>query len=318
MITETCSGVAVRCSVSRSVFRSGRSGRAKWLAKRREMITASDWAAILGFDPRRSALDVFVSKKTGAELEDNDALLLGRVMEPGISAAYVQKTGRHVFDPGDYTIFQHPDIPWLGATLDRVTWQLDDDWENLPGAPLELKHAGSQKRCEWKEGCPLWVEIQLQGQTACYSSTWGAYCGVIGGQSIHLGDIGRNDAFIESTIPVLEAFRKRLADNDPPPPTSPKDLDAIKALYALDNGDSVPLDGDALELVNAWEAAKLSVKEVTGRKEELEAKIRATLGEATFGLLNDGTMVTLKTTKNKGYTKTVQPFEYRTLRRVEI
>ena len=295
--------------------------REEWLAKRREIITASDVAAILGFDDRggRSPLEVFVAKKTGKEIPYNDRMLYGREYEPGTAAIYAHKTGRYVRDIGSTSLTVHPDIPWLGATLDRITWPLEDDPEIDHGHPLELKYVDDfRKISEFSDDdCPIWLQIQLQIQIACHGAPLGSWAAKIPGD-FKYGDLNRNDGFLDSTIPLLEDFRRRLRENNPPPPSSPRDLKPIKALYPLDSGETVTLNFAVLDLVNQWEEAKQNVKDVTDKAKQLEAEIRSLLGDATFGLLNDGTMVTLKTTEKKGYTVDYPPSSYRTLRRVKI
>jgi len=295
--------------------------RKEWLAKRRELITASDVAAILGFDDRagRSPLEVFAAKKTGKNLPDNDRILFGREYELGTAAIYAHKTGRAVRDIGSTRLTMHPNIPWLGATLDRVTWPLDADPEIDHGHPLELKYIDDfRKIAEFTDGdCPLWLQIQLQIQIACHGALLGSWAAKIPG-SFAYGDLDRNDGFLESTIPLLEDFRRRLREDDPPPVSSPRDLAPIKKLFPLDSGETKQLYDTVLGVVNEWEAAKIDVKAVTDKAERLEAEIRYVLGSATFGILPDGTMVTLKTTEKKGYTVDYPPTSYRTLRRVKI
>lgn len=291
-------------------------GKDEWLAKRRELITASDFAAILGFDERRTALDVFAEKITGRGMDETDYLMIGHAFEPGIANLYTGKTGRPVFNPGDFSISIHQDIPWIGATLDRETWETHEDSQSIPGVPLELKHVGWYNSGAWKNGdVPLYVQIQLQAQMACVNALWGAYCGVVGGSEIHLGDLDFNLDFFESALPHLEEFRRRLQENDPPPVTSSRCLTPIKALYPNDSGDTVTLGEEYRELAEQWEQAKADKKSAEDKAKEIEAKLRAAIGEATFGALPDGTTLTLKTTERKGYTREVKPSTYRTLRR---
>jgi putative phage-type endonuclease len=306
------------------------NNREEWLEERRKLAaTASDAAAIIGFDPRRTALDVFVDKKSKSPDVDNDAMLIGRCLEDGIARVYAEKTGRPVYDPGDFTIWVHDDLPWLGATLDRLTWGetvMIPDYDPLvgipihgnapiPGRPLQIKHSGWTQRSRWADDVPLWVQIQIQMEIACSNSPWGAYCGLVGGHEIYLGDLDRNDAFIEAGIEKLEEFKHMLDTNTPPPATSAKDMNAIKALYPEDSGETVELDAGALELVNQWQQFKADAKGSAEQASEYEAKIRALVGDATFGTLPDGTMVTLKTTKRKGYVREIKESTFRTLRR---
>jgi putative phage-type endonuclease len=298
--------------------------REQWLAARREIITASDVAAILGYDDRRTALDVYVNKITGQEIEDSDAMLLGRCLEDGIGRAYAVKTGRPVSEFPEYYMAVHPEIPWLAATPDRETERptpvrVDDSVVKMSigeSGPLEIKHAGWMKRRDWEDSAPLFVQIQLQIQIACMSTSWGAYCGVVGGSEIHYDDMDFNKAFFDNAVEQLDEFHWRLKHKRPPAVDCPKHLKAIKALYPNDNGETVDLSPE-IELLDAQrEEAKRTAKESDAQADELEAKIREAIGSATFGKLPSGVILSLKTTPRKGYTTVVKPTTYRTLRRI--
>jgi putative phage-type endonuclease len=273
--------------------------RMHWLNARRftptggYRVTASDAAAILGWHPTRTAWDVYTNKLTGEEIQDNDAMLMGRLFEEPIAELYAIKTGRRVENPGATSILIHPDHDWLGATLDRHTWELGA--EDIPGSPLEIKHAGAQKIKEWDDGAPLWVQIQLQIQIACSDANWGAYCGVVGGRPPIYDDIDRNNRFLDEAIPKLERFIRRCNERDDPPITSPRDLSNVKFLYPYDNGDTVDLDDTYLGIAEQWEEWKSEVKIAEDEKKTREAKLRAAIGEATFGKFPDGSCLALRT-----------------------
>lgn len=289
--------------------------REEWLQRRIELaVNASDAAAILGFDARdRTRLDIYATKCQPVD-DDNDAMLVGRCLEDGIGKVYAEKTGRPVLDPGDYTIWVHDEYPWIGSTLDRLTSRVLDHKDFGGAAPLELKHAGWFKRHEWDDGPPLWLQIQLQIQMACADSNWGAFCGIVGGADIHLGDLDRNNEFFESSLPVFDEFRWRLENDKPPPVESHRNLDAVKRLFPHDNGETVELSDDVATWFDQLQEVKTLEKDASEFKDELQAKIKIAIGDATFGELPDGRRLSLKTTHNKGYSKTVEPYTYRTLR----
>jgi predicted phage-related endonuclease len=336
--------------------------KAEWLKKRKEMITASDVASILGFGAHKTALDVYVEKVMGTEMEDNDLLLMGRALEDGIAKIYEIKTGNKIVaggydilldfvrpdmpwwggkeivsgDKDDILFFVHPDIPWLGATPDRIVrregvgsiffdlypemssiGKIDsiDDCNGIIEGPLECKHVGFYKRAEWQDGPPDWVVIQNQIQQACMDAKWGAFCGVVGGSEIHYGDIEFKSDFMEAAYPVLDEFHQRIKRKDPPPVENHRHLKAMKALHPLDNGVTVKLEDSFTALANELEQAKEDIKELAEKKDELEAKLREAIGDNTFAVLSDKSILSLKTTENKGYEKKVKPFTYRTLRR---
>lgn len=287
--------------------------RMHWLNARRFTpdggfrVTASDVAAIIGWHPARTAMDVYTSKVTASEIEDTVEMMMGRMFEEPIAQLYANLTGRVVVDPGPTTLFIHRDFLWLGATPDREIFRVGE--EDSDGGALEIKHAGSYKMREWENGCPLWVQIQNQVQMACMDLSWGAYCGVVGGNAPKYGDLSFNADFLDSCIPDLEDFIRRCNENDPPPATKPRDLNAVKKLFPHDSGGTVYLNESHVELADEWEQSKIDRKTAEDKQKTLEAKIRVVIGEATFAELPDDTLLTLKTTVRKDGVR------YRTLRR---
>jgi predicted phage-related endonuclease len=287
----------------------------EWLAERRKHIGASDCAAILGFDPRRGPLAVYEEKVLGRETPDNDWLRFGRKVEGAIADMYAVKTGREVEDMGATHFEFHPlvDFP-LACTLDRTVMH-----GSLFG-PLELKNIGDFSSAKAYEEDPhLHHQIQLQIQIACLDSTWGSLAALFPGYNLVWKDLERNDDFLETVYPELENFWRHVVDKVPPPVESHRDLEVVKRLYPADSGETVALDIHEMGLVNDWQARKKEAKEKETRAKELEAHLRAAMGDATWGALPDGTFLSLKTTKCKGYTSVVDslPYEYRTLRRTK-
>jgi predicted phage-related endonuclease len=91
-------------------------------------------------------------------------------------------------------------------------------------------------------------------------------------------------------------------------------LDAIKRIWPVANDITVLLGDDHTRLINEFEQVKDDIKQCEIRKSEIEAELRYEMKDATFGALPDGRIVTLKTTKRAGYTATIEPTEFRTLR----
>jgi putative phage-type endonuclease len=295
--------------------------RKAWLARRKELLTASECAAVLGQDPRRGPLAVYAEKVGDVEVEETPWMRWGRRVEGAIAEGYAEETGRPVTDLGAHEIQVHPALPWLGATLDRQTAGSEKtpapiDHGPFYGAPLEAKAVAGHKAAEWREDPPLEYQIQLQVQIACTSATWGSLVALIGGLSLAWRDLLRNDRFLAAALPKLEEFWLRVQRRDPPEADAlPGTTIAIKRLWSEDDGETVALGHEALELVDGWEAARLRTTEAEERQQDLENKLRLRLQGATFGALPDGTFVTLKTTSRKGYTAVVEPTTYRTLRR---
>ncbi len=282
--------------------------RAQWLAQRRELITAADAAAIIGADPRRGPLAVWAEKVGQVEVEETIPMRRGRRLESAIVEEYAEQTGRAATPWPAYEILIHPTIPWLGATLDATTI-------HAAPIPLEIKLAlGSAG--DWREEPPLAHQCQAQVQAQCFEAQEAALAGLIGPGPLKVYDLPRDDAFFALLVPRLEKFRWHVETKTPPEADGKAGTtDAIKALWSGENGDTVALDADTLDMADKWEAA-LARSEAAGETaQELENKLRARIGAASFGALTDGSFLALRVTKVKGYTRTVQPTSYRRLRR---
>ena len=300
--------------------------RTRWLAARREHVTASDVAAILGEDPRRGSLAVYISKVGEFEADETLPMRRGRRFEAEIAFEYAEQTGRVVLPVPEYELVVHPEHPFLAATPDRKVLATDDEPDpfglvdvgpkkvDRARAPLEIKMAiGSAPK--WKDEPPLGFAVQCQVQMACLGADWGALCGLVSPGPLKTFDLPYSQAFFDAALPRLEEFHWRVRNRKPPEADGLHGTtEALKRLYSDEDGATIPLN-EALDLVVAWEQAKARQKAANATADELENKLRARMGSASFGSLSDGSFLTLRLTKVRGYTKTVAPTSYRALRR---
>lgn len=264
--------------------------RETWLRRRRELVCASDVAAILGFDPNRSAIQVYMEKLGLESAEETELMIRGREFEDPIAWAYTRQTGRYAHNLGSFEIQLHPRAPWLGATLDRVTGARETT------APLQLKMALGSAR-DWRDEPPLHYQAQVQTEIACFGSSWGAIAALVGPGPLWVQDIVRDDAFMDAALPPLEEFLWRVRRKEPPPVDNSLALEPMRRLYAGGNGRTVELGDDAGQEFTQWIAAKDAVGHAESWAEEMEARLRARLGEATFGTLPGGQVLALKQRK---------------------
>jgi putative phage-type endonuclease len=301
------------------------SPREQWLLARRELITASDCAAIIGEDPRRGALAVYASKVGDVEAVETRPMLRGRRFEGAIADEYADQTGRPVGAPGEYEITRHPDLPWLSATLDRLTAGCPSLPDPLGGtvaasmngrvvgnAPLQIKMAIGSAH-DWKDEPPLGYVVQVQCEMACTGSPWGALAALVGPGPLATVDLVRDDVFFAALVPQLERFRWHVEHRIPPEADGkPGTSEAVRRLWSGEDGETVPLDAEAERLVSEWEAAKERRDAAGDTVAELDNKLRRLLGSASFGACLDGSFLTLRKTERAGYT--VAPTSFRTLR----
>lgn len=91
------------------------AGSQEWHEWRAQGIGGSDAAVIVGVDPYRNIVDLVKSKRGVETIEENEAMRRGKLLEDPIRKAIEITTGRTV--TGEECV-NHPDIPWLRATLD--------------------------------------------------------------------------------------------------------------------------------------------------------------------------------------------------------
>jgi len=301
-----------------------------WLEEKRTCIGASEWAPVLGLDPFSGPLHVYASKVLGYANETTPAMEQGKIMERPIAEMYQRRTGRVVVKNAqlDRTIQRHPDLSWLGATLDGMTVSSDaypapNDYPEP--APLEIKNTrgfvyadGRWKYIkpeDWAKRPPRYNRIQVQAQMSCTTAKWGSLCALINGTDLVWSDQERNNRFILAAIPVLERFWQRVLDKRPPSVNDlPRSLEVVKRMYPDETGEVVTFSDEANADALRWLELRSECSAMEKEKKALEAKLRFAMADNTFAKLSNGTYLSLKKSYRKGYTKVVEPSEYRTLR----
>lgn len=297
-------------------------GRDSWLKERKGLLTASDVSAIIGENPFKTNIDVYIDKITGDICQtDKDHLKFGRDVEGAIAQLYQSRTDNIVEDPGATTIIRHPDIDWLGATLDRRTI-VDDIPFGYPAketkVPLELKHVGGfgVYKDEWVADPPGMYQIQSQIQCACDSAPFAVLAGMFPGYQLGYKEIKYSQEFMDAIFPVIDEFWNHNVKKKIPPELIEHggNLNSVKRLFNKDDGQKIDLDDDYLSLVWDWEEHKKLAKQNQEIADSIQARLRHKMGEAAFGALPDGRFLTLKTTSVEGYEKKVEAYSFRTLR----
>jgi len=267
--------------------------RVGWLAQRRNGIGGSDAAGVLCKSPWASPVSVFADKALPQEApgDEPERFYWGRTLEPVIAEHYGRETGRKVAMMG--SLLQNIDRPWQLVTLDAL--QTADDKDG-PGF-LEIKNT----RWAMTDGVPEHYWIQMQHQYAVTGYSWGSFAVLVSGCEFFWCDVERDDDFIDNIlIPEEAAFWQRVENGGPTPPTdaSKATTDALKRLFPTDNGETVILprefdddDRERLEIL----AQERSLKE---SKAAIDNRLKAAIGDASYGVLPNGRTFTYKANKN--------------------
>lgn len=136
------------------------------LGLRRTGIGGSEIAAVVGLNPWRSPLDVYLSKVEGWEQEDNAAMERGRFLEDGVAQWYAHRTGVRL---ETVSTLPHYEKPLALCTPDRFILR-----DGQPIRLLSIKVPGPYTREEWGEPgtdeVPMPYLLQLQWEWFVVSS----------------------------------------------------------------------------------------------------------------------------------------------------
>lgn len=277
------------------------------LKRRQQFIGASDSAAVLGLSPYQSPVDIWALKTGMVEPEDltaNAAVQRGIDLETTVGRMFKAETGLKLLR-GLTEV--HPTLPYVGANLDYAI--------EGSGIPVECKTTQSFGD-EWGEPgtdeIPQHYITQVQHQMAVTDSPT-AYLAALSIRewSLRVYKIDRDVELINDfMLPAYAEFwccvqERRMPTIDPSSPTA---LKTLKRLYPGTTGEIVQLSHLAAEAALKMENFKAIVKEANAGADVSKALIMAEMGEASIGVLPDGTGFTRKRVERKGYE--VQPTSY--------
>lgn len=308
--------------------------RAEWEEARRITgIGSSDAPVILGMSRYKTPFQLY-SEKLGlvpSNREETEQLRWGNILEEPIAQRYSEETHRSVRNPkphpGAFVIERSREVEFMIAQIDRYTIRLATPEEQAAAivaggtmpineeGVLEIKNAHFFMAEDWLEmqEPPAEFQIQLQHQLAVTGLKWGSIACLIGGVKFVWKDLARDDEFIDLLITKEREFWSMLQNHVPPRIDGTEKTKAIIGkLHPKDNGLTIELGVDALELVEERETLKAGIKKAEERVTQIENTLKLAIGPNTAGAFRDGTVVTYKHQSRAGYT--VQATEYRQLR----
>lgn len=253
--------------------------RQEWLWNRKKGLGGSDASAILGFNPWKSAFELYIDKTSDyVEEIDNEAIHWGNVLEDVVAQEFTRRTGKKVRRRNQ--TFKHPEHPFMIANIDR-----DVVGEN---ALLECKTTNAFNSDAWEgEQIPPAYMCQVQHYMAVLDYEKAYIAVLIGGQKFVWKEIPRHDGFIEEMISLEKHFWEEHVVKGIPPEIdgSPSASELLNKMYPEDNGETIMLQSDDAEkLIEAIDSIKSEVKEKQSLQKEYENKLKLMIGDATTGV----------------------------------
>jgi putative phage-type endonuclease len=282
--------------------------RAEWLKARRDGIGASDAAAVLGVNPYSSALEVYADKVGLVDSDDDPSEYArwGKILEPFVLAELrTKEPTRKVVRDG--RLLRSRQRAWQMCTLDGRQYRRRSRFAGL----VEVKTT----KFDW-ERIPEDLWAQVQHQFAVSGLRWGTFA--VWNRTtceFHYADVEPEPDYIDEIIARETEFWEALAQGIPPAPDgSESSARALRAMYPVEvQGKSIDLSPELEEVADRLEELKGEARGVDREKKDLEAQIKAAIGDAEEGLLPSGSRYTYRTQERR---ETVQrAASFRVLRR---
>lgn len=280
--------------------------RKEWLEARHTGVGGSDAASILGVDPFRSELETYADKLAiGEPIEENEAMLWGRKLEPLVAQAYSQETKRKLEKFGHH-FFRSTERPFAFASLDRLVVE--------PKAVLEIKTSNYLKEADLEQEIPINYQVQMQHSLGVMGLEIGSFAILLNARHLFYVDVPADKEFIELLFDKEAAFWKRVQEHRPPDPDASESARAVlQKMYPKDSGQVVALPESALELDRARLEAMATIETAEAIKNKAENDLKALIAEASVGVLPNGVEYSWKHQSRKAYE--VKAAEFRVLRR---
>lgn len=280
--------------------------REEWLEARANSIGGSDAAAIVN----GKALDVYTDKIGLKENEDLPIFERGRFLEPKAAEMFAEKSGHQLQDFGLH-LFRSRETPFFHYSTDRVIPVAEG--RRGPGI-VEIKTCPFMTQRELDENArDVWLTQPQHGLNVLGVEWCCVVVLAVVSWEVSYVFVERSERFIKALDQNLKEFWDRVQNRTPP---TPEDVDSSKValarLYPEDNGETVKLPEEAIEIVARWEEAKAKAKEWETQEELAKNELKALIGVNSFGALPNGQTFSLLTTKRASYT--VKASQYRSLR----
>ena len=275
--------------------------REEWLEHRRQGIGGSDAAAILGLNPWKTAMDVWL-EKTGEFAEDeepdNEKMYWGNVLEDVVAREFMARTGLKVRRRN--AILKHKDRPFMIANVDRLVIGHK--------AGLECKTAGQYSAEDWEMGVPEYYQAQVQHYMAVTGYPVWYVAVLIGGQEFRYYKLTRDEQFIHELIQAETEFWKLVETRTPLSLDGSKaSTELVKRMYPeAEQGNEIDLPFEAFELIQQYEQACEEEKQIQLKKDEAANKLKNMLGAAEKGTIHGRTVIWQNVTSKRLDSKALQ------------
>lgn len=270
------------------------STRADWLEWRRCGIGSSDAAAIAGMSPWKSPFALWL-EKTGQireRVEESEAMRWGTLLEPVIADEVERRTELQIVDR--QRCIEDPYEPWRRATLDGIVVAPSD--RSQPLGNYEGKTTSALRWAfDWSAGMPDHYQLQVQHALAVTAMPKAWVSCLIGGQTLRVFEVERDEAAIELLLSMEREFWARVEGRLPAPPVDGSSHTARALRQAFSEaapGKVVDLAEDLRPTLTQLREAKATQRVAERWATQAQNVLMAAMGDAEVAYLDGQEVIT--------------------------
>ena len=264
------------------------ASREAWLAARKNYITASDAAAVLGMSPWRSRMEVWQDKRgMGLPVEETERMRLGRLLEPAILRRY-QDDCDHKVHPNDQ-LYVADKVPFLAATPDAFV-------RNDAGTLVGLAQAkATSSTSGWHDGQPpIYYQVQAAVEMIVADAPWDDFPTLVAGSDYVCPRVERVASAEERILSELAEFWERyVIQGATPPPVSEQDIKVYSQMVPAIERKIISLPTEAATIYAAMRDAEKVAAAAEKEAKALKAQLLGWQGDAEVGVI-PGTGMAMK------------------------
>lgn len=229
-----------------------------WLKQRLGSIGSSDAGAVVGLNPWKSNVDVYL-EKIAEDPEDEETIdtRLGTKMEAPIAEIFAEDTGYELEE--DPYIRYHEEYEFLSCNIDRIV--VDE------GVPAEIK-----MKSRFSGEIPDYEFCQIQQQMFILDVEYCYYIVLVTGFNRRLEHevFTRNDQFIEAMVQEEAAFWDHVERRVPP---QPKTYNQAKKLFTGVSDQVIQATDQQFNFVRRAADTHERIKHLEGKLDQMKGQI---------------------------------------------
>ena len=268
----------------------------KWLKKRREGIGGSDAASVLGLNPYKSSMSVYMGIKNDLVIDEeiNYKMDLGNKLEDFVANEFTLKTGKKVRNVNG--ILKNDKYPFALANIDRAVVG--------EKAFLECKVTNSYSKKSWQKEVPIYCQVQCYHYMAVTGATHCYIAALIGNEELVIHKLDRNEELINEIMNLEKMFwDKCILGEELPIPDGSDDYSSVLQELYKDSIEEEVILFEKEDLLKRYDDVRELVKDLDSEKKAIEQYLQMQMKEYEVAYLGDRKITWKKQVRNTVDTK---------------